>query len=276
MLQPSRNEDLKEVREPWHLVREWIAAYNRQDTPAQSERAHFPMVNFGGAKLSRNVHDVTVREGPEDMPDRPRDPGWSHSVIDRWAVHQHAERKAHVVIDFRRCRSNGSPYGVALSRLSVVTKEDGQWGVHAQSSCGLRHPNRVHDDRDAAVVSAAERVVRELFEAVNANDRDAVAELCHDPFVDVPGPDLSVLDDSTKRRLGLDGGDTRWERSEPAAFEVLPPQSGDKAVVDLNVRRYAGDGTDLPPEGAVYLVTKVDGEWGLGMSSRRKGLTGVP
>jgi ketosteroid isomerase-like protein len=277
MLQPSRNENLEAVGEPWRVVREWIEAYNREDTPAQSERAHFPMVNFSGAALSRDVLDVEVREGPRDMPDRPRDPGWSHSVIDRWAVHQYSERKAHVVIDFRRCRANGAPYGVALSRLSVVTKEGGRWGVRAQSSCGLRHPARVHDDRDTSVVAAAERVVRELFEAVNAHDRDAVADLCHDPFVDLTGPDLSVLDDPAERRLGLDGADdSRWARSDPVAFEVLPPQSGDKAIVDLNVRRYAADGTELPATGAVYLVTRMNGEWGLGMSSRREGLDGVP
>jgi hypothetical protein len=55
----------------------------------------------------------------------------------------------------------------------------------------------------------------------------------------------------------------------------LPPQSTDKILVDLTLRRAAADGTGLTPAGGLYLLTRRDGDWGLQMSSTRS-VGGLP
>ena len=270
VVQPSRNEAIEAVREPRRLVDEWFDAYNRVDAAALRELCHYPLVSFGGARLDRRALAVRTVEDPADFTPTGRDPQWSHSLIDRWGVHQPGEGKGHVVVDFRRCLADGSAYGVALSRLAICTREDGRWGVRLVSSCGLRNPARVEVDSDAAAIEAAERTVRSLVDARSTGDAAAVRELCHVPFVRFDGTTMDVVRDPAALATDQPDGSDRV-RGGVRSIEVLPPQSGDKVVVDCNLAREASDGTALDPEGAVCLVTRQDGAWGVQCVSTRGG-----
>ena len=269
---PTRDVTREEVREPWRITREWFEAYNRVDNETKRRHSHFPLVTFGGAELYDETLDERVFREPSEMTARGRDPGWSHSVVDRWAVHQPSARKAHLLVDFRRCRANGAPYGVGHSRLTVFTKEAGAWGARVLSSCGLRNPDAVGALTDEAREVAARRTVERLRRVAADGDESALREACHLPFVRLDGPTFELVE--SREELSFDVDDAA--STELAHQEVLAPQSADKLLVDLSVRRRAADGADLDPAERFYLLTRKDGEWGLQMSSSRAGIGGLP
>lgn len=270
--QPTRDLSREAVSEPWRLTREWWAAYNHEDVETKRALARFPLVTFGGAELGPTALNERVFHDPSDLTARGRDPGWSHSVVDRWAVHQPTPRKAHVVLDFRRCRANGAPYGVGHSRLTVFTKEDEEWRARVLSSCGLRHPDDVGALTDRDREEAVRQTVEALLAAAAEGDEATLRDRCHVPFVRLDGPSFDLAESAAA--IEFDLGDPDVE-TDLLACEVLPPQSTDKVLVDLTLRRTAADGTDLTPAGGLSLLTKRDGDWGLQMSSTR-GVGGLP
>lgn len=267
---PIRDLRREAIREPWRLTREWWDAYNREDDATKRTLSHFPLVTFGGAELGRRALDERVFERPSDLTARGRDPGWSHSVIDRWAVHQATPRKAHVVLDFRRCRANGASYGVGRSRLTVFTKEASEWGARVLSSCGLQHPDDVERLTDESREAAVRRTVDALLAAAAEGDEAALRARCHVPFVRLDGPSFDLAESTGEIEFDVGHGID----PDRADYEVLPPQSADKVPVDLTVRRTAADGPDRV--GGFYLLTKKDDGWGLQMSSTRTDVGGLP
>ncbi len=270
-MQPSRDPDLEPVRAARGVGRDWFRAYNDEDPDEIRELVRFPAVSFGGGRLDRENLAFYVLEDPETFEPTYRDPMWNHSITDTWAVHQFSADKAHYVANFRRLLADGSSYGMALSRLAIVTKEDGGWATRVLSSGSLRNPQSVEERTDADSIKRAKAAVIDLFETYNEGDDGALRDRLHYPNVLLDGPELTVADSPDDTSIDrLERGDC-----EILSMEVLPPQSGDKVLVDVNAQyRREDGGQDV--YGAMYLVTKQDDSWGVQLRSPRRSGAPIP
>jgi len=270
-IHPTRDRRIEAVDEARRWLTEWFDGYNDVDAASLRELCHYPLVSFGGGRLTWHNLAYAVREGPAEFDPTHRDPGWGFSLVDRWAVHHHTARKAHLLTDFTRLRADGTPYAVGLSRLAIVTKEGSEWAVRFLSSCGMRNPASVERDVDPEITAAVTDFVEDHVAAFARGDDEAVEAAYHYPFVNVDGPDLTVAESPAALDVTRPPAD---DRGDLLSMEVLPPQAGDKVVVDLTVERPTAGG-DREREGAILLVTKQAGEWGVQVRSVTEGATGI-
>lgn len=272
-LQPTRNEEIEAVREARRILGEWFEGYNDVDVEYLRDRCHYPLVSFGGGRVRWQNLSFTVRQERRDFVPNNRDAGWDFSLIDRWAVHQHTATKSHLVTDFSRLRSDGTPYAAGLSRLAVITKEQDHWGVKVLSSCGMRNPASMERDEDAEITAEVTNLIDDYFDAYRRGDDEAVESFYNYPLVTVDGTETQIADGPDE--LNISHPNTDESRGELLSMEVLPPQAGDKVVVDVNVERKTDDGS-LEREGAILLVTKQKRGWGIQLRSVETGSTIVP
>ncbi len=111
----------------------FMAALNARDAPALYDLLHVPHVRISGngvaiwadrAELEATyLRDFYDRAGPD----------WDHTVLDSTEVLHTSEKKVHVLIQFTRCDSNGSPIGTFRS-LWIMVFTGGRWGAQARSS----------------------------------------------------------------------------------------------------------------------------------------------
>ena len=116
------------------VVRRYIAAINAGDGEAVRDTLNFPHFRIG----SRG--DVIYY--PDDSADhlgnfrsRTNADGWHRSVVDDMRAIFTIPTKAHVGINFRRLRADGSEIG-AYHSLYIVTKINGHWGIQGGSGTG--------------------------------------------------------------------------------------------------------------------------------------------
>ncbi len=116
------------------VVERYFETLNRCDAQAVHACFNFPHIRIGArgnvsyyADISANPFGAFLARVDED--------DWDHSVLDRLEVVFTAPHKAHVAIDFRRLRADGSEIG-AYHSLYVVTSIDGHWGIQAGSGTG--------------------------------------------------------------------------------------------------------------------------------------------
>lgn len=244
------------------------------DGPAHRALLGFPLASFGGARPGRDNLAVRVQPDSSAWTDEGalhRDEGWDHSIILHQDARQTTPEKTHTLTECTRNRADGSAYGLVKSRLSVGIKRDGEWRIRVLSSGGLRNPESPDEPNDAELMAKARSVVEQVVAAINAGDIERLRSLCHFPVVRIAGTDLHAIE--TPADLSIPDGGVRAEISR---IEPLPPQAGDKVVVDIDIRRFVPDGQQLEPEGAICLVTRQgEDDWGLQFSSTRAGLSGL-
>jgi hypothetical protein len=90
--------------------------------------------------------------------------------------------------------------------------------------------------------------------------------------VRIPGPVFEFVEVPEEHDLLSE----ECTRLEVTRLEIHPPQAGDKVVVELEVRRFGPDGTELEAEGVVCLITRHSERWGLQLCSTRSALPGLP
>ena len=259
------------------LYEGWTTAYNAVDGDGHQSLLGLPHASFGGGRPTRDVLAVAVRrdqyQGVKERVTH-RDKGWGHSAHDNIRHVQMTPDKSHLVADIVRYEEDGTPYGVGWSRLQVAYRDENGWRIRILSSCGLRNPDVPEVSDDAQIVAGAEQLIRDVVESINRNDAESLRSLINFPFVRLPGARFDVVDDAAS--LQLSEASDGWTRSEITKVSAFPPQSGDKVAVEVEVKRWNAQGEELPPEGAMCLVTKQDGQWGLQMCSTRAGLAGLP
>ena len=111
----------------------FMTALNARDAPALYDLLHVPHVRISGngvaiwadrAELEATyLRDFYDRAGPD----------WDHTVLDSMEVLHTSEKKVHVLIQFTRCDSKGSPIGTFRS-LWIMVFTGGRWGAQARSS----------------------------------------------------------------------------------------------------------------------------------------------
>jgi hypothetical protein len=277
MQNEEHESELETIHEGRRLVDRWFDLYNQN--LSVGELVNYPLVSFGGARPGHSNLSFSIRHEPRGFGGgtEHRDPQWGFSLIDKIDVLQPTSVKGAVVINFRRLQPDGVTYGIGTNRLTIHTKQDGRWGFQIISSCGLRSPEHVYDASDFEIMTVVRRLIESSVEAYNRRDLGALRDCCNYPFVRLDRLDWTQADEPGALSIDFDalaraGG---WEHSTVRYLDVLVPQADDKVVADLTVARFSADGTELPPEGSVYVVTRHNGKWGVQASSTRYGLGGL-
>jgi hypothetical protein len=267
--------ELETIREGRRLVNEWFDLYNQN--LSVSELVNYPLVSFGGARPGQSNLSFSVRHQARGFGGGTeyRDPQWGFSLIDKIEVLQPTAVKGAVVINFRRLQPDGVTYGIGTSRVTIHTLKDGHWGFQIISSCGLRSSDKVYRAADFEIMATVRQLIESSVDAYNRRDLAALQECCNYPFVRLDRLDWTQADEPAALAVDFGHGRDQWEHSAVRYLDVLVPQADDKVVVDLTVARFAANGTELPPEGSVYVVTRQNGKWGVQASSTRYALGGL-
>ena len=119
---------------------------------------------------------------------------------------------------------------------------------------------------DQSVAKEACAVVERYFAALNAGDADAVTDTLNFPHFRIgskgnvtyyPNGESNHLD-NFRNRTRADG----WHRSVIDKMETLFTLPT-KAHVNVYFRRLRGDGSEIGTYFSLYVITEVDGHWGL-------------
>jgi hypothetical protein len=127
-------QDERAGREALAVVERYIAGLNARDTEAIRAAFNFPHLRIGA---NGNLARYEKREDYEFgnfFRAVARD-GWHHTILDKAEVVFATVGKAHVAVNFTRCREDDSVIGHYFS-LYVVTCQDGHWGIQVGSGNG--------------------------------------------------------------------------------------------------------------------------------------------
>lgn len=119
---------------------------------------------------------------------------------------------------------------------------------------------------DPHVAEQARAVLRRYFDALNARDPKAVRDTFNFPHfrISATGGVTHYPDASSDPyanfagRVGKDG----WDHSVMDSIEVLETFPK-KAHVTIAFRRIRADGSEIGAYRSLYVVTEIDGHWGL-------------
>ena len=123
------------AKKAYDVITRYIAAINAHNAEAVRDTLNFPHFRIG---LDGNC--IYYPEPSLDhlavFRNRTNDDGWHHSVVDDMQAIFTFPSKAHVTINFRRLRADGSEIG-SYHSLYIVTQKDGHWGIQGGSGTGL-------------------------------------------------------------------------------------------------------------------------------------------
>lgn len=148
---------------------------------------------------------------------------------------------------------------VSSDRLYVVmTQVAGNWGV--QLIAVLSEPTS-----DAGSVQATQSTIEKFFTAWNAADNDAIHDQVNFPHVFLTREGRASIA-NTPDELITDFGSMReregWAKSEYHGFEVIHADDL-KVIAKLTFTRHRADGTIYQTVPVVWIITNVNGHWGL-------------
>ena len=115
------------------LIKRNIHALNNLDESNLLNCFHIPHIRISESDtLIYNSREQLEGNYLKDFIDR-AGPDWHHTVLD-WAEPLHAnEHKAHIFIQWSRCRSDDTII-MTQKALWIINKRSGIWGVQARSS----------------------------------------------------------------------------------------------------------------------------------------------
>ena len=114
-------------------IADFMAALNAGDADGLYDLLHLPHVRIsgGGVAIWRDRGELEATY-LRDFYDR-AGPDWHRTILDSAEVLHHAESKAHILIQFTRCRADGGAIATYRS-LWIMTRVNGRWGAQARSS----------------------------------------------------------------------------------------------------------------------------------------------
>ncbi|CAG2135038.1 nuclear transport factor 2 family protein [Cupriavidus plantarum] len=124
-------------------------------------------------------------------------------------------------------------------------------------------------DERTEIEAACRDVLDRFMAALNAHDADAMDACMHFPHVRFAGGNIKVYESAGSNPMDLfqrlrDEDDWRystWRERELVQF------GGNKAHVALSYTRFRGDGSVIGVYESLYVLTRVEGNWGIQMRS---------
>ncbi|MXW03101.1 MAG: hypothetical protein F4X59_01345 [Holophagales bacterium] len=248
----------EEARE---AVRRFIEAWNTREPAAFAATLQYPHVRPTADFDGRVFADAATYAAAIDF-DQVLATGWDRTLLDSATVVQAGKGQAHVAGRYTRLRADGS--AIWSNQITyVVAEKDGSIGIQARLAAGLDDLSESDREANAAAAVAA---VESYLAAFNARDEVAMTDAMQFPHVRVGRGGVRTWSsgaeyrdtfdfDSFAERLG-------WEHSEADSME--PVQVGARGVnVAVRITRYAASDVKIHSFDTVYLVTELDGQWGI-------------
>ena len=242
-------------------VQRFIEAWNTRSSADFAATLQYPHVRPSADFDGRVSADATAYAATVDF-DQVVATGWDRTRLDSATVVHAGERQAHVAGRYTRLREDGS--AIWSNQVTyVVVEKDGSTGIQARFTVGFDDLSAAEREANAA---AAVAVINRYLEAFNARDEQAMVETFHFPHVRVGGGGVRVSKsgaeymeafdfDAFAERLG-------WERSEWDTVEAIQVGARDVNLA-ISGTRYRADGSRIHSFDGLYLITEVDGRWGI-------------
>ena len=127
-------------------------------------------------------------------------------------------------------------------------------------------PSAQHAIADETPEHAAMRVLDEFMAAFNARDVEAWIATLNFPHVRIASGQVAVFPDAAAFRSGFEfarfAEQTGWSRSEWGERRVVLA-GPEKVHIAVVFTRFRADGSVLARYESLYIVTKLDGRWGV-------------
>jgi hypothetical protein len=115
----------------------------------------------------------------------------------------------------------------------------------------------------AAEIAAAQERLDAFMKAFNARDIPAYEATFNFPHVRFASSKVTIINPGFhKPEMFTSGALTEWDHSAWARRDVIHA-GADKVHIDTRFNRYRKDGSVLGGFDSIYIVTKVDGRWGI-------------
>jgi hypothetical protein len=115
----------------------------------------------------------------------------------------------------------------------------------------------------AAEIAAAQERLDAFMKAFNARDIPAYEATFNFPHVRFASSKVTIINPGFhKPEMFTSGALTEWDHSAWARRDVIHA-GADKVHIDTRFNRYRKDGSVLGGFDSIYIVTRVDGRWGI-------------
>ncbi len=252
----DRNEEAESAAQ--HSLEEFMTAWNTGDDTRLRTTMHFPVVTFGGGS------HVFVNRAPEDFSagfDEMRKQGWASSSFDynTLKIFMSSVNKVHLSLDYHRYKEDGDRYATG-NVFYVIGKKDNRWGIQLRSGVGKDAPA---EDREAILAGACAAVVG-FMEAFNGSNADGTAGCLNYPHLFLVGGNIAEAEspDDAKPNFDQMRESENWGFS---TFDSLEPSvvTANKVHWEVVFSRWHPDGTRYWTVPALWVTTKIDGQWGI-------------
>lgn len=237
----------------------FLVDWNLSDLAALQEHLSFPHVTHGPGFF------VIAQEEGQFAQDFAalRATGWQRSSFDHFEVLQVSDSKVNFLVDFTRYRSNGEIMSTSQV-FYVVTKQEGGWGMQYRSG-GAGADSLSEAARDRAILEATSALY-DFFAAFNGKDNDALFEVNHVPQLMLNGDIFIHATDRDSPPVAVDFArlieSESWDFSTVEDLEVIQAMP-DKVIFQLVFERFNSDGIKYRRVPALWVLTKIDGKWGV-------------
>jgi hypothetical protein len=245
-------------------VDRFFETFNSRDPLLWANSLHYPHIRKPGVGKSLRPGEPIL--SAEDYTSRfDYSPiirtGWDHTEVESKSIVHISIDKAHIAALYHRYNKQGDI--IRTTRVTyLVTRLDDRWGVQARF--GVGEPHKTEADSRQAEAAALKAVERYLHAFYNGESSDWASTLCY-PFVTVRVGGLDEIktpEDAV--RFDRSRFDAKFGKSRMTWNSLRVIQSGSNGInVVAELRRRDPSGELLSSLSGLYLVTNLQGQWGV-------------
>jgi hypothetical protein len=245
-------------------VDHFFETFNSRKPALWANSLHYPHIRLPG--VGKPVRRSAPSRSAEDYASRIDysriiGTGWDHTAVESKRIVHITFDKAHIAALYHRCNEQGDI--IRTTEVTyVATRLDDRWGIQARFGVGEPHETKADSRQaEAAALRAVERYLNAFY---RGDDSDWASTLCY-PFVNVRvgaldeigGPDNAARFDRSRFDTQLSEGRMAWN-------SVRVIQNGSDGVnIDAELVRRDPNGEVLASLSGLYLVTNLEGHWGV-------------
>jgi hypothetical protein len=244
-------------------VDRFFETFNSRNPLLWASSLHYPHVRKPG--VGRPVRPIPPSPTAEEYASRFDysriiETGWHHTEPETKRGVHISENKAHVAALYHRYNERGDR--IRTTRVTyLVTKLSDRWGIQARFAAGepLDTENEVRQ-AEAAALEAVERYLSAFYRG----DNSEWASTLRYPFANIRVGGLDEIQTpQDAKRFDRSRLDARFNEGRMTWDSLRVIQTGSAGVnVAAELRRNAPDGP-VASLGGLYLVTNLDGQWGV-------------
>jgi hypothetical protein len=147
------------------------------------------------------------------------------------------------------------PFLCALTACALIENDNGNDGDDDKKNKA---------ESETAYIAEARGAIEAFFKGFNARDDNAVRKSLNYPHIRMASGNVNIVQRAEDYATGYDRLTSRegWDRSTLDSVKVRQHEP-DKVHFEIVFSRYKKDGTKYATYDSLWIVTKVDGRWGV-------------